>query len=391
MSDDRRHMWRALELARRGRPYVAPNPMCGAVIVKDGKVISEACHEAFGEPHAEANALKIAGANAKGATMYVTLEPCCESYEGKKTPPCVPALIEAGLKRVVIAVEDPHTHVRGKGAKLLHDAGMQVDIGVCKEEARELNAAYFSHVERARPLVTAKWAMTLDGKIATRTGDARWISSEQSRNESHYDRGCTGAIIVGIGTVLVDDPELTARGDVGRQPVRVVVDTELKLPLESKLVATASQGPVFVYAADDSSEERQRALEDAGVYLILLPRQGKSHLRWMEICTDLGERGVNSAMIEGGGSLIASAFQERAIDRVKIYVAPKVFGGENAKSPVEGPGVPDVSRAVTFARLSTRALGPDVVIEGTVVYPTEDGPSPSGYWVGYGEAAQPRS
>jgi diaminohydroxyphosphoribosylaminopyrimidine deaminase/5-amino-6-(5-phosphoribosylamino)uracil reductase len=288
---------------------------------------------------------------------------------------------------VVVAVEDPHGHVRGKGLKMLHEAGIETEVGICRDEARELNAAYFSHVERGRPLVTAKWAMTLDGKIATRTGDARWISSEQSRQEAHYDRGCTGAVIVGIGTVLVDDPELTARGEVGRQPVRVVVDTDLKLPLESQLVQTADLGPVFVYAADDSSEERQHQLEDAGVYIILLPRQGKSHLRWMEICTDLGERGVNSAMIEGGGSLIASAFQERAVDRVKIFVAPKVFGGENAKSPVEGPGVPDVSRAVTFARLSSRALGPDIVIEGNVVYPTEDGPSPSGYWAGYGDGA----
>lgn len=384
MTDDRRHMWRALELARRGRPYVAPNPMCGAVIVRDGKLVAEACHEAFGELHAEAAALKVAGSNARGSTLYVTLEPCCEHYEGKKTPPCVPALIEAGIKRVVVAVEDPHQHVRGKGLKLLRDAGIEVEIGVCKEEARELNAAYFSHVERGRPLVTAKWAMTLDGKIATRTGDARWITSDQARNEVHYDRGCTGAIVVGIGTVLIDDPELTARGEVGRQPVRVVVDTDLRLPLESKLVRTADQGPVFVYAAEDSSAERQAQLEDAGVYLILLQRQGKTHLRWMEICTDLGERGVNSAIIEGGGSLVASAFQERAVDRVKIFVAPKVFGGEDAKSPVEGPGVPDVSRAVTFTKLHTRTLGPDIVIEGTVVYPTDDGPSPSGYWTGYG-------
>jgi len=381
-------MWRALELARRGKPYVAPNPMCGAVIVKDGKVVSEACHEAFGEPHAEANALRLAGAAARGATMYVTLEPCCETYEGKKTPPCLPGIIDSGLKRVVVAVEDPHQNVRGKGLKLLHEAGIQVELGVCKDEAREINAAYFSHVERGRPLVTAKWAMTLDGKIATRTGDARWITSEQSRAEVHFDRGCTGAIIVGIGTVLIDDPELTARGEIGRQPVRVVIDTDLKLPAESKLVQTADQGPVFVYAADDSDPERQAKLEDLGIYLILMPRHAKTHLRWMEICNDLGERGVNSALVEGGGSVVASAFQERAIDRVKIFVAPKVFGGEDAKSPVEGPGVPDVSRAVTFTKLSTRNLGPDIVIEGTVVYPADDGPSPSGYWTGYGGAGE---
>lgn len=377
-------MWRALELAKRGQPFVAPNPMVGAVIVKDGNVVAEGFHEKFGGAHAEANAIFAAGGQVAGATMYVTLEPCCTAFDGKKTPPCVPEIIKAGLKRVVVAVKDPHIDVRGVGIQMLSAAGIQVDVGECIEEARDLNAAYFMHVESGRPLVTAKWAMTMDGKIATRSGDARWISSEESRKEVHYDRGCTGAIIVGWRTVERDDPQLTARGEVGRQPLRVIIDSDLRVPLESKLVKTAKDSPVFVYCADDAAAERQKALEQAGVYLIMLPRHG-THLRWHEILQDLGERGVISAIVEGGGGLFASAFQERAIDRVKIYLAPKVFGGEAATTPVEGPGVPDVERAVTFAKLKTRTLGPDVVIEGQAVYPTETGPSESGHWKGYEE------
>ncbi len=385
MSEDRRYMWRALELARRGKAYVAPNPMCGALIVKDGRIIGEGYHAAFGEPHAEVNALRQAGPHARGATMYVTLEPCFEHYDGKKTPPCAPRLIEAGISRAFIAVPDPHAHVSGQGAKSLMNAGVKVNFGLCEEEARELNAAYFSLIERKRPLVTAKWAMTLDGKIATRTGDAKWISSEQSRAEVHADRACTGAVVVGIGTVIADDPELSTYGADGRQPVRVVIDTDLRIPSSSKLWQPANDSPVFIYAAEDSDSGKQAELEEAGAYVILLKRHDKSHLNWAEICTDLGERDVNSVIIEGGGSMIASAFAARMVDRVRVYIAPKVFGGEAAKSPVEGPGIPDVSRAVTFSKMHTRGVGCDVVVEANVVYPQDDGPSPSGKWGGYGE------
>ncbi|MCA8914195.1 MAG: bifunctional diaminohydroxyphosphoribosylaminopyrimidine deaminase/5-amino-6-(5-phosphoribosylamino)uracil reductase RibD [Planctomycetes bacterium] len=382
MAQDRRFMWRALELARRGQPYVAPNPMVGAVIVKDGQIVGEGFHEEFGGAHAEANAIRMAGDKAKGATMYVSLEPCCEAYDGKKTPPCVPQIAAAGLSRVVVAVQDPHPKVAGNGIKALAAAGIDVAVGECLDEAAELNAAFFLHVRRGRPLVTAKWAMTFDGKIATRTGDARWISSEASRREVHYDRGCTGALIVGTGTVERDDPQLTARGDVGRQPLRVVIDRDLRIGMDRSLVKTAGDFPVFIYCSEDAPEEKQKQLEAAGVYLILLPSQG-GQLRWMEILHDLGDRGVTSAIIEGGGGLFATAFQERAIDRVKIYLAPKIFGGESATTPVEGPGIPDVERAITFDNVKTRTVGPDVVIEGNVVYPTESGPSPSGYWKGY--------
>lgn len=375
-------MWRALELARRGQPFVAPNPMVGAVITRGDAVVGEGFHESFGGAHAEANALRAAGANASDGTLYVTLEPCCGTYEGKKTPPCTPEIIKAGIKRVVIAVEDPNPKVRGQGVKLLREAGIEVEVGECIEEARELNAGYFAHTQRGRPLVIAKWAMTMDGKIATRTGDARWISGELARKEVHYDRGCTGAIIIGVGTVQRDDPMLTARGDVGRQPLRVVVDTNAVIPLESNLVKSADHGPVFVYAAEDAEPARLAALEKAGVYVILLQKHGR-HLRWVEIMQDLGERGVISAIIEGGGGIFASAFRERAIDRIKIFVAPKIFGGQAATTPVEGPGIPDVGKAITFEHVKTRTVGPDVVIEGRVVYPKDTGPSPSGHWVGY--------
>lgn len=378
-------MWRALELARCGQPYVSPNPMVGAVIVRDGEIVGEGYHEEFGGPHAEVNALKRAGEKARGATMYVTLEPCCEAYEGKKTPPCTPAMVAAGLKRVVVAVEDPHGNVSGKGLKALAEGGIDVVVGECREEAHELNGAYFSLVERGRPLVTAKWAMTLDGKIATRTGDARWISGEAARKEVHYDRGCTGAIVVGVGTVLRDNPQLTARGSVGRQPLRVVMDRDARISLDSTLVRSAGDSPVFVYAAEDAPADRLARLEDAGVYVILLPKHGR-YLHWMELLHDLGDRDVNSVIVEGGGGIFATAFRERAIDRVKVFIAPKIVGGEGATTPVEGPGVPDMARAVTFDHVRTRTLGSDVVIEGRVVYPADTSPSPSGHWQGYGGA-----
>jgi len=375
-------MWRALELARRGQPFVAPNPMVGAVVALEDVAVGEGFHESWGGAHAELHALRQAGIRARGATLYVTLEPCAAPWAGKKTPPCVPEIVKAGVKRVVIATEDPHPQVQGKGARMLHEAGVQVEIGECQEEARELNAAYFTHTQRGRPLVTAKWAMTMDGKIATRTGDARWISGELARKEVHYDRGCSGAIILGIGTILRDNPVLTARGDVGRQPVRVVVDKNAEIPPDCNLIRTANLGPVFVYAAEDAEPARLAALEKAGIYAILLPRHG-NHLRWVEILQDLGERGVIGAIIEGGGGIFASAFRERAVDRIKIFIAPKVFGGEAATTPVEGPGVPDVGKAITFDHVKTRAVGPDVVIEGHVVYPEDTGPSPSGHWLGY--------
>ncbi|MDC1141526.1 bifunctional diaminohydroxyphosphoribosylaminopyrimidine deaminase/5-amino-6-(5-phosphoribosylamino)uracil reductase RibD [Planctomycetota bacterium] len=383
MPQDRRFMWRALELARRGRPYVAPNPMVGCVITKGDEIIGEGFHEGFGKPHAEVNALEAAGEAADGADMYVSLEPCCESFEGKQTPPCVPQIIAAGIKRVVVATEDPHQNVRGKGIAMLRDAGIDVVLGECGQEAVELNAAFFSLMQRGRPLVTAKWAMTMDGKIATRSGDARWISGEHSRSEVHQDRASTGAIVLGVNTANQDDPQLSARGVEGRQPLRVVIDTKLKLNRESKLVATANEQPVFVYASENADEEKAKKLEAAGVYVIMLPEHD-GHLLWPQILMDLGNRRVSSVIIEGGGGIFASAFMQRAIDRVKIYMAPKIFGGADATTPVEGAGVPNVERAITFENTKTRTLGDDVVIEGHVQYPEDDEPSESGTWKGYG-------
>ncbi|MDH5641999.1 MAG: bifunctional diaminohydroxyphosphoribosylaminopyrimidine deaminase/5-amino-6-(5-phosphoribosylamino)uracil reductase RibD, partial [Nitrospira sp.] len=358
MGQDRRYMWRSLELARNGRAYVAPNPMCGAVVVRDGAVVGEGFHERLGGPHAEAQAIESAGEKARGATLYVTLEPCCNTYEGKRTPPCVPEIVKAGIARVVIANADPHPEVSGQGVKALAEAGIEVQMGECEEEAAELNAAYFSHVRRGRPLVTAKWAMTMDGKIATRRGDARWISSDEAQREVHYDRSCSGAVIVGIGTVLADNPMLNARTKGGRQPLRVVVDPKLQIPANSKLVESAKEFPLAIYTRKDNPSSVMKALQDMGAELIALEHDGHGHLGWGAICRDLGYRGINSAIVEGGGGLLATAFKTRAVDRVKIYIAPKIFGGKAATTPVEGPGIPDVERAITFSHIHTRMLGP---------------------------------
>lgn len=383
MPNDRRYMWRALELARKGRPWVAPNPMVGAVVVKDDEIVGEAWHEAWGKPHAETGALEAAGENAKDATVYVNLEPCCETYEGKVNPPCAPKLIEAGVKRIVIGATDPSPNVNGRGVAMLEKAGIDVTLGECEQEARDLNAAYYIHTERRRPQFVAKWAMTMDGKIATRTGDARWISSDRARKEVQFDRACSGAVIVGVGTAKRDNPRLTARTEVGRQPLRVVVDPKLELPLDSYLVQSAEKSPVLLYSSEASDSERQQVLADKGVYIVLLHPDENGHLSWVDIGQDLGERRITSAIIEGGGGLLATAFRERAIDRVKVFVAPKIFGGEAATTPVEGPGIPDVTRAIRFRDLKTRTVAEDVVIEGNVQYPDNVAPSPSGVWKGY--------
>jgi diaminohydroxyphosphoribosylaminopyrimidine deaminase / 5-amino-6-(5-phosphoribosylamino)uracil reductase len=372
MADDRTLMLRALELAARSRAYVTPNPMVGAVIARRGRIIAEGRHERYGGPHAEVNALSAAGEGARGATLYVTLEPCFEAYPGKKTPPCAPLLAAAGLKRVVIAASDPHPNVRGRGAALLREAGTEVEQGLCEEEARELNAAFFHLHERGRPLVTAKWAMTLDGKIATRTGESRWISSEAARVEAHEARAASGAVVVGIGTAARDDPLLTARLEPGReeprQPLRVVMDSELKLSPDSQLARTAKRFPVLVCCGEQADAERRAALEGLGIEVLALPRMG-GHLDWHALWKSLAARGVSGVLLEGGGSLIASALAQHAVDRVKVFVAPLIFGGNAAPTPVGGEGIAEIERALRIEGARTRAVGPDIVVEGEIRYP----------------------
>jgi len=370
MSDfDARMMARALELAARGLGRVEPNPAVGAVVVSGETVVAEGYHQFFGGPHAEVNALLVAGERARGATMYVSLEPCC--HYGK-TPPCTDAVIGAGIRRVVVAMQDPFEQVAGRGLALLREAGIRVEVGLCETLARKLNAPYLKLRTSGLPFFTAKWAMTLDGKIATDTGDSTWISSEESREMVHRMRDRVDAVMIGIQTALRDDPLLTCRLPGGRSPRRIVVDSSARLPLESRLVAGVREAPLWVACGRSAPLERVRALADAGCRVIPLPERA-DRVDLMALASMLGKEPLTHVLVEGGSELLGSLFEERLADRVTVFVAPKLLGGKQALTAVGGVGVRNVSRAWTVLDMSVTRVGKDVMIEGDVRYGEEGG------------------
>lgn len=357
-------MARALGLAAQGEGLVEPNPQVGCVIVREGHIVGEGFHERFGGPHAEVVALEQAGPNAAGATVYVTLEPCC--HHGK-TPPCTEALVRAGVARVVAAVEDPFPEVHGHGFALLKSAGIRCDVGTCAHAARGLIAPYLKLTTTGRPWTIAKWAMTLDGKLAARSGDSRWISSEASRRVVHQLRGRVDAIAVGSGTARADDPLLTARppslADVRRIAVRVVVDSAASLSLQSRLVETAGNVPVLVAAGHDAPDEALRKLTDTGVEVYRCA--GRCHgERLASLLDELGRRRMTNVLVEGGSRLLGALFDMRAIDEVHVFVAPKMVGGATAPSPIAGQGAQRIADAIHLADISIEELDGDVYVHG---------------------------
>ncbi len=357
--DPRDFMSRALELAERGRGRVEPNPLVGAVVVRDGRIVGEGFHERFGGPHAEVNAIAAAGDACRGATLYVTLEPC--THYGK-TPPCVDAIIQAGFTRVVAAMIDPDPRNQGRGIEKLRQAGIEAEVGLLEPEARRLNAPFIKLTTRSLPFVTAKWAMSLDGKIATRTGDSRWVSSEPARELVHDLRGKADAILVGIGTALTDDPLLTARPPGPRTASRIVADSRARLPLTSQLVQTAAEAPVVVATTSAAPEERRRALAEAGVEVLVLPARD-GHVSLPDLMAELGKRRMTNVLIEGGGELFASAIRDGVVDKLLVFVAPKLIGGRDAPTPLEGEGVATVADAIEVREWSVRRVGDDALIE----------------------------
>ncbi|MEX2172431.1 MAG: bifunctional diaminohydroxyphosphoribosylaminopyrimidine deaminase/5-amino-6-(5-phosphoribosylamino)uracil reductase RibD [Pirellulales bacterium] len=358
---DARFMSRALEIAARGEGFVEPNPMVGCVIVRDGRVVGEGGHERFGGPHAEANALQAAG-DARGATLYVTLEPCCHTG---KTPPCTDAIIAAGLARVVAAVRDPFPKVDGGGLAALRAAGIACDVGLMEHEARELLAPYLKLVTTGRPWVIAKWAMTLDGKLATRTGSSQWISGEAARKKVHQLRGRVDAIVVGSGTARVDNPLLTARPPGPRAALRVVVDSSASLRIDSQLVRTARSTPVLVAASRHAEHSNRNVLEQAGVEVLTLA--GESHAeRVTGLLAELGRRQCTNVLVEGGSRLLGSLFDLGAIDEVHAFIAPKLVGGELAPSPLAGAGLATMNDAIQLQNCVVETVGEDVYVRGRV-------------------------
>lgn len=359
------HMRRALELAAFGQGHVEPNPLVGCVIARGAEIIAEGWHRRYGGAHAEVDALALAGSRAAGATVYVTLEPC--RHFGK-THPCTTALIAAQVARVVAAMRDPFPAVSGQGAAELASAGIEVELGVLENEASWLNAPYLKLLRWQAPWVLAKWAMTLDGKIATRAGDSRWISSESSRQLVHELRGRVDAILVGSGTALRDDPLLTARPPGPRLAARVVVDSQATLPLESQLSRTAREVPVIVAAVASAPEDNRRRLEAAGCEVLSLSAQTHAE-RLVELLRELGRRGMTNVLVEGGGQLLGQLADQGAIDELHVFVAPRLIGGAAAPSPLGGSGIARLADAIAIAGRQWRQSGDDLYFSGRVARP----------------------
>lgn len=363
---DRDFMRRALELAAKGCGEVNPNPMVGAVIVRNGRIIGEGYHERYGGLHAERNAIADClkrGESAEGATIYVTLEPCC--HYGK-TPPCTEAIIDNKISRVVIASPDPNPKVGGKGVKILRNNGIEVTENVLRDECDRLNAVFLHYITTGMPYVMMKYAMTLDGKIAAYTGKSRWISSEASRADAHILRGGLASIMVGAGTVISDDPLLTCRTGGGKNPIRIVCDTHLRTPLSAQIIKTADETKTII-ATCESDERRIAPYFERGCEVIHVPeKDGRTDIS--ALMRELGRRGIDSVLLEGGAELNFSALKAGVVSRVRAYVAPMLLGGSNAKSPVGGLGFASPDEAVKIVSPEVKFLGGDIVIEGGVEY-----------------------
>lgn len=356
-------MARALELASRGEGYVEPNPMVGCVVVRDGDVVGEGWHRKFGGPHAEVEALRVAGARALGATMYVTLEPCC--HHGK-TPPCTQAIIAAGIERVVCAQRDPFDEVAGRGIKALEAAGIDAEVGTLDAEAKRLNAPYLKLVTTGRPWIIAKWAMTLDGKIATRTGDSRWISGEASREIVHRLRGRVDGIMVGRGTVDCDDPLLTARPPGPRVATRIVVDSCASLALDSQMVRSASEAPILIAAGSEAPQENIDRLTAAGCEVVVC-RSSEAFDKSVSVpalLDELGRRRMTNVLVEGGSGLLGALFDAGAIDEVDVFIAPKIIGGSQAPTALAGTGLEKIAAAARIVDMDIQHIGDDLYVRG---------------------------
>ena len=359
--EDRDYMATALSLAERGVGWASPNPMVGAVIVKDGRIIGQGWHEKCGQPHAERNALAACTDPPQGATMYVTLEPCC--HYGRQ-PPCTQAILDSGIRRVVVGSGDPNPLVAGKGIALLRQAGIEVTEHVLEEECKKLNQVFFHYIRTRRPYVVMKYAMTMDGKIAAYTGDSKWVTGETARNHVQQLRHRYTGIMVGVGTVLADDPLLTCRIPGGRSPVRIICDTRLRTPLTAQVVRTARQFPTLL-ATCCTDREQHAAYEAAGCRMLVLPELD-GHVDLNALMDELGRREIDSVLLEGGGTLNWAALEQGVVQKVLAYIAPKLSGGREAKTPVEGDGISLMSQAIRLTRSSVKRIGEDFLIESEV-------------------------
>ncbi len=360
---DEEFMGRALALAERARGLTSPNPLVGAVVVAAGQVVGESFHVAAGSPHAEVDALAAAGERARGATLYITLEPC--THWGR-TPPCAPIVVAAGVRRAVVALQDPNPIIAGRGLAHLRRAGIEVTVGVRAAEAAAQNRAFVTAMRQGRPHVTLKAAVTLDGKIADVHGESRWITGEAARQEAHRLRSETDAIVVGIRTVLRDDPQLTVRLEPPwpREPLRVVLDTTARTPPAARVISAGTAARTLVAVGEEAPPDRLRRLTDAGVTLVRLPIRG-GRVGLPELLADLHAREIRAALLEGGAEVHGAFLDAGLIDRVAVFVAPRLIGGRDATPMTAGVGL-TLKHALRLGPLSTRSLGEDVLIEADV-------------------------
>ena len=350
----------AIELAKKGIGHTSPNPLVGCVVVKDGRIMTDGYHERYGGDHAERNALNKCEEDLTGADLYVTLEPCC--HHGQ-TPPCTDIILERGIGRVFIGAMDPNPKVAGKGVRILREHGIQVETGILEGECLKLNEVFMQYISTGIPYVAMKYAMTMDGKIATYTGDSKWVTGEVARRHVHEMRKRYSAIMVGIGTVLVDDPMLNCRIEEGVDPVRIICDSRLRIPLESRIVQTAKDiSTIVAYAVGD--EEKEKALQEIGVELMQVNENDR--VDFVKLLIELGRRKIDSVLIEGGGTFHGTVLKSGMVNRIFCYMAPKLIGGKEARSPVEGDGFSYMREALEITNTEIIKLGEDICFTGCV-------------------------
>jgi diaminohydroxyphosphoribosylaminopyrimidine deaminase / 5-amino-6-(5-phosphoribosylamino)uracil reductase len=367
MTNHEFYMDLALNNAQAMKGQTDPNPLVGSVIVNDNRIVGIGTHLKAGEPHAEIHAIRMAGEKAKGGTIYVTLEPC--SHHGR-TGPCAVAIVEAGIKKVVIATLDPNPVVSGNGVKILEDAGIEVIIGVRQAESQKMNEVFNKFIVEKTPFITMKAGITLDGKIATHSFDSKWITSEEARRDVHHLRNENMGILVGVNTVIQDDPELTTRIPNGRNPIRIILDSTLRIPLESKVIHD-KLAETWIFTSANLDKEKRRVLEETGVSVF--PTTGSKHVNPSEVLQILGEKLVSSVLIEGGGTVNWSFLENKLIDKIVLYVAPKIIGGHTAPSFLAGSGFDKMKDAVNLSNLSLEQIGSDYKFTGYPIY-THEGP-----------------
>ena len=357
---DEFYMRLALEEAKKGIGKVSPNPMVGAIIVKDEKIIGSGFHEYFGGAHAEINAFKDAKESVEGGTMYVTLEPC--SHYGK-TPPCADKIIEKKIRRVVIGTLDPNPLVSGKGVNKLTDAGIEVSVGVLEKECKKANEIFMKYIKYKKPFVVMKCAMSIDGKICTKYGESKWITGEKAREYVHETRSKLSAIMVGVDTVIKDNPQLTSRIDNGRNPIRIIVDSTLRIPLKSNVLVDKYKDKTIIATTSSADKEKIDYIENLGIKVLIISEKEK-RVDINELMNRLGEMNIDSVLLEGGGTLNFTAFKEKIVDKVQVYIAPKIIGGSLAQTPVEGVGIDKLNEAFSLRELKIEMLDKDIFIEG---------------------------